>query len=81
MDHSQNNQKKSLQIVGTNNIKINTIHSGVSGVAMGQKTAYGFISGINGQALSTINNSTGTINANQIVSNIAKSQLKNIGSK
>jgi hypothetical protein len=48
MDHSQNNQKKSLQIVGTNNIKINAIHSGVSGVAMGQKTAYGFISGING---------------------------------
>ena len=30
------------------------INSGVAGVAMGQKTAYGFVGGINGQGLNTM---------------------------
>jgi hypothetical protein len=29
------------------------IHSGVGSVAMGQKTAYGFVGGINGQSINT----------------------------
>lgn len=37
---------------GTNNVT--GIQSGVGSVALGQKTAYGFVGGINGQGLATV---------------------------
>ena len=37
-------------------VKGSNIHSGFGGVANGQKTAYGFVGGINGQSLNTMGN-------------------------
>ena len=51
---TQNNQVAGNGVTG--------IQSGVGSVALGQKTAYGFVGGINGQGLATVTSQSNLIN-------------------